>query len=98
MLLVVAWLRLLATLLTTAGGTALLPGLGFPLLATVLLRGVLLRRFLLLLLATARLLWLLVAPVVRTLLAGCLGLPARRLFVRRIFTLPVLLLLPISTL
>jgi hypothetical protein len=100
LLLVVAGLRLLATLLTAAGGAALLPGLGFALLATVLLRGVLLGRLLLrlILLATARLLRLLAAPVVRTLLAGCLGLTARRLFAHRIFALPVLLLLPISPL
>jgi hypothetical protein len=110
LLLVVAGLRLLATLLTAAGGTALLPGLGFPLFATVLLRGVLLRgvllgRFLLrlvllrrVLLSLARLLRLLAAPVFWALFAGCLGLTARRLFAHRIFTLPVLLLLPISTL
>jgi hypothetical protein len=105
LLLVVAGLRLLATLLTAAGGTALLPGLGFPLFATVLLRGVLLGRFLLrlvllrrVLLSLARLLRLLAAPVFWALFAGCLGLTARRLFAHRIFTLPVLLLLPISTL
>ena len=105
MLLVVAGLRLLATLLTAAGGTALLPGLGLPLLATVLLRGVLLRRFLLrlvllrlVLLSLARLFRRLAAPVAWALLAGCLGLTARRLFARRIFPLPVLLLLPIGTL
>ena len=100
LLLVVAGLRLLATLLTAAGGTALLPGLGLPLLATVLLRGVLLRRFLLrlVLLSLARLFRLLAAPVAGALFAGCLGLTARRIFARRIFALPVLLLLPISTL
>jgi hypothetical protein len=100
LLLVVAGLRLLATLLTAAGGTALLPGLGFPLLTTVLLRGVLLRRFLLrpVLIFLARLLRLLAAPVAGALFACCLGLTARRPFARRIFALSVLLSLPIGTL
>jgi hypothetical protein len=108
LLLVVTGLRLLATLLTAAGGTALLPGLGFPLLATVLLRGVLLRCFLLglrlillrlVLLSLAGLLRLLAAPVAGALFAGCLGLTARCLLAaRRIFPLSVLLSLPIGTL
>ena len=100
LLVVVARLRLLATLLTTAGSTALLPGLGFPLLATVLLRSVLLRLVLLrlVLLSLARLLRRLAAAVAGALFAGCLGLTARRLFARRIFPLSVLLSLPIGTL
>ena len=113
LLLVVAGLRLLTTLLAAAGGTALLPGLGFPLLATVLLRGVLLGRFLLglrlvllrlvllrlVLLSLAGLLRLLAAPVAGALFAGCLGLTVRRLLAARgIFPLSVLLSLPIGTL
>ena len=100
LLLVVAGLRLLATLLTAAGGTALLPGLGLPLLATVLLATVLLRLVLLrlALLSLARLFRLLAAPVAGALFAGCLGLTARRLFAHRIFPLSVLLSLPIGTL
>jgi len=107
LLLVIAGLRLLATLLTAAGGTALLPGLGFSLLATVLLRCFLLWLWLVLLrlvllwpvlIFLVGLLRLLAAPVAGALFAGCLGLTARRLLARRIFPLSVLLSLPIGTL
>jgi hypothetical protein len=92
---VVARLRLFATLLTALSGTALLPGLGFALLSTVLLRCFLLRGVLL---TASGPLGLRAAPLIRTLFTGGLGRVTSGLFTRGIFALRVLVLLPVSTL